>query len=64
MQEAEETQVPSLDQEDPLEEDMANHSSILAWRVPWIEEPRGLQSLGSQRGTRLKQLSMHAYSAD
>ena len=51
MQEAEEMQVPSLDQEDPLEEDMANHSSILAWRVPWIEEPGGLQSEGLQNRT-------------
>ena len=35
--------------EDPLEEGMATHSSILAWRIPWTEEPRGLQSMGSQR---------------
>ena len=49
MQETEETQVPSLDQEDPLEEEMATHSSILAQRIPWIEEPGGLQSMGSQR---------------
>ena len=38
-----------LGQEDPLEEGMATHSSILAWRIPWTEEPRGLQSMGSQR---------------
>ena len=37
-----------LGQEDPLEKEMAPHSSILAWRIPWIEEPRGLQSVGSQ----------------
>ena len=43
------TQVWSLGQEDPLEKGMANHSSILVWRIPWTEEPRGLQSLGSQR---------------
>ena len=43
------TQVPSLGQEDPLEEGMATQSSILAWRIPWIEEPGGLQSIGSQR---------------
>ena len=36
-------------QEDPLEEDMATHSSILAWRIPWTEEPVRLQSMGSQR---------------
>ena len=41
--------VPSLSWEDPLEEGMATHSSILAWRVPWTEEPGGLQSMGSQR---------------
>ena len=42
-------QVQSLGQEDPLEEGMATHSSILAWRPPWTEEPGGLRSLGSQR---------------
>ena len=41
--------IPSLGQEDPLEKEMATHSSILAWRIPWTEEPGGLQSLGSQR---------------
>ena len=41
--------VQSLGQEDPLEKGMATHSSILAWRVPWTEEPSGLQSMGSQR---------------
>ena len=44
-----ETQVQSLGQEDPLEKAMATHSSILAWRSPWTEEPGGLQSMGSQR---------------
>ena len=44
-----ETQVQSLGQEDPLEKEMATHSSILAWRIPWTEEPGGLQSMGSQR---------------
>ena len=44
-----ETQVRSLSQEDPLEEEMTNHSSILAWRSPWTEELGGLQSMGSQR---------------
>ena len=42
-----ETQVRSLGQEDPLEKEMATHSSILAWRIPWAEEPGGLQSMGS-----------------
>ena len=47
-----ETWVRSLGQEDPLEEDMAIHSSILAWRIPWTEQPGGLhQSMGSQRDT-------------
>ena len=41
--------VPSLGQEDPLEEEMATHASILAWRIPWTAEPGGLQSMGSQR---------------
>ena len=44
-----ETQVQSLGQEDPLEKDMATHSSILAWRIPWGEKPGGLQSMGSQK---------------
>ena len=44
-----ETRVQSLGREDPLEEGMATHSSILAWRIPWTEEPGGLQSMGSQR---------------
>ena len=44
-----ETWVRSLGWEDPLEEGMATHSSILAWRIPWTEEPGGLQSMGSQR---------------
>ena len=43
-----ETWVRSLDQEDPLEEEMETHSSILAWRIPWTEEPGDLQSNGSQ----------------
>ena len=44
-----ETWVLSLGREDPLEEGMATHSSILAWRIPWTEEPGRLQSIGSQR---------------
>ena len=44
-----ETWVRSLGQEDPLEKEMVTHSSILAWRIPWTEEPGGLQSMGSQR---------------
>ena len=44
-----ETGVQSLGQEDPPEEEMATHSSILAWKIPWTEEPGGLESTGSQR---------------
>ena len=44
-----ETWVRSLGLEDPLEKEMATHSSIVAWRIPWTEEPRGLQSAGLQR---------------
>ena len=44
-----ESQVRALGWEDPLEEGMATHSSILAWRIPWTEEPSRLQSMGSQR---------------
>ena len=43
------TWVQSLDWEDPLEKEMASHSSILAWKIPWMEEPGRLQSTGSQR---------------
>ena len=49
MQEPQEAQLLSLGWEDPLEEGMATHSNILAWRIPWIEEPGGLQPIGSQR---------------
>ena len=45
-----ETQARSLDREDPLKENLATHSSVLAWRVPWTEEPGRLQALGLQRG--------------
>ena len=41
--------VRSLGQEDPLEKEMATHSSVLAWKIPWTDEPGGLQSMGSQR---------------
>ena len=49
MQKLQEIWVQSLDQEDPLGKEMATHSSILAWRIPWTEEPDGLQSMGSKR---------------
>ena len=44
-----ETYVQSLDWEDPLEKEMSTHSSILTWKIPWMEEPGRLQSMGSQR---------------
>ena len=49
MQEMQETQLRSLGREDALEGEMATHSSILAWKIPWAEKPGGLQSVGSQR---------------
>ena len=49
IQETQEMWVQSLYQEDPLEEEMATHSSILAWEIPWTEEPGRLQSMGPQR---------------
>ena len=48
-QESQEMQIQSLGREDPLEEGMTAQSTILAWRIPWTEEPGGLQSIGSQR---------------
>ena len=45
----EETQVQSLDGDDPLEKEMATHSSMLAWEIPWTEEPGGLQPMGSKK---------------
>ena len=48
-----ETEVQSLGQEDPMEKEMATHSSILAWRIPWTEEPGRLQSTGLQSWTQL-----------
>ena len=49
-------------QEDPLEEDTATHSRILAWRIPWTEEPGGLQSMGLKEADRLKWLTRQARS--
>ena len=52
-----ETQVRSLGQEDPLEKGMATHSSTLAWRIPWTEEPGGLQSMGHKESDMTEQLT-------
>src|SRR5574341_1263845 len=54
-----ETQVRSLGQEDPLEKEMATHSSILAGRIPWTEEPGGLQSMGSLESDTTERLHLH-----
>ena len=54
-----ETQVRSLGWEDPLEKEMATHSSILAWRIPWIEEPGGLQSTGRKESDTTERLHFH-----
>ena len=51
--ELQETWVQSLSREDPLEEEMATHFSVLAWKIPWTEEPGGLQSIGSQSQTQV-----------
>ena len=64
MQETQDTQVRSLCQEDPLEEEMATHSSSLAWRLLWTEEPGGLLSMGSQRARhhlKTKQRQLHSF---
>ena len=57
VQESQEMWIWSLGQEDPLEEGMATHSSILTWRIPWMEEPGWLQSIDSKSRTWLKRLS-------
>ena len=56
-----ETRVQSLGWEDPLEEGMATHSSIVAWRIPWTEEPGGPQSTGSQRVIHDFAINTHAH---
>ena len=62
MLETQETWVQSLSQEDPLEKEMATHTSILAWEIPWTEEPGGQQSMGSQRvGHNLETKQQHLH---
>ena len=58
IQETQETEVQSLDWEDPLEKEMATHSSILAWKTPWTEEPGGLPPMGVQ-SVKYKQAHTH-----
>ena len=57
-----ETWVQSLGRENPLEKEMATHSSILAWRIPWMEEPDGLQPMGSQSRTRLSDFTFSFFA--
>ena len=60
MQEPQEPQIRSLGQEDLLEEGMVTHCSILAWRIPWTEEPGELQSIGSQRVRHMTEVTKHS----
>ena len=57
--EVQETRVQSLGQEDRLEGEMVTYSSILAWRIPWIEEPGRLQTMGLQKESRVKSWTQH-----
>ena len=57
-------QVQSLGQEDPLEEGMATHSSLLAWRIPWTEEPGRLQPITAKSRTRMNQLGTHTQAGN
>ena len=57
-----ETWVQSLGREDPLEKEMATHSSFLAWRIPWTEEPGGLQSMGHKELDIIEQLTLTCHS--
>ena len=61
MQEMQETWVQTMDEEDPLEEEMATCFSILAWKIQWREEPGGLQSMGSQDSNTTERLG-HTYT--
>ena len=61
MQETQQMRIQSLGQEDPLEEETATHSSILAWRIPWTEEPGGLQSTELQESDTTERISVHRF---
>ena len=61
MHKVQETRVQALDQEDPLEEEMGTHSSILAWKIPWTEEPGGLQSTELQESDTTERISVHRF---
>ena len=60
IQETQELWVGSLGREDPLEEEMATHSSVLAWNIPWTEEPGGLRSMGSEESDATEHARTHA----
>ena len=63
MQEVQETWVPFLGQEGPLEKKTATHSSVLAWTIPWTEEPGGLQSMGvTKESDMTEQISTHTHT--
>ena len=62
VQETQETQIQSLGREDPLEEEMATHSSILAWKIAWAEELRGLQFMRATESDMTELLSTHTYN--
>ena len=57
-----ETRVRSLGQEDPLEKEMATHSHILAWKIPWTEEPGGLYSMGHKESDTTERLNKHTHA--
>ena len=59
-----ETWIPSLGQEDPLEKEIVTHCSLLAWRIPWTEEPGGLQSMGSQKSDVTEHAHIHRAGED
>ena len=63
-QELQETWVPSLCWGDPLEEGMATHSSILAWKIPWAEEPGGLQSMGHKESDMMENDSVYTHASE
>ena len=62
--ERQETRIRFLGQKDPLEKEMATHSSILAWRIPWTQEPGRLQFMGSQGSDMTERLNHHHYDVD
>ena len=63
MQELQETEVRSLGQEDPLEEDLTTHSSLLAWRIPWTEEPAGYSPWSYKESDMIEQITNRIISA-